>query len=74
MSPLVGEHVVRRVERVHRRRVDPDGHDAEVREVPDQLRVETGEFAADMKVDLCNDGPVTLMLDSRDWKGRPTSE
>ena len=27
------------------------------------LQVETGEFAADMKVDLCNDGPVTLTLD-----------
>jgi D-tyrosyl-tRNA(Tyr) deacylase len=25
--------------------------------------VETGEFAADMKVELCNDGPVTLILD-----------
>ena len=27
-------------------------------------RVETGRFAADMKVVLCNDGPVTLWLDS----------
>lgn len=27
--------------------------------------VETGEFGADMKVSLVNDGPVTLMLDSR---------
>jgi D-tyrosyl-tRNA(Tyr) deacylase len=27
------------------------------------LPVETGEFAADMKVELCNDGPVTLILD-----------
>jgi len=26
--------------------------------------VETGEFGADMQVDLINDGPVTLMLDS----------
>jgi D-aminoacyl-tRNA deacylase len=26
--------------------------------------VETGEFGADMQVDLLNDGPVTLMLDS----------
>jgi D-tyrosyl-tRNA(Tyr) deacylase len=28
------------------------------------LPVETGEFGADMQVDLLNDGPVTLMLDS----------
>jgi D-tyrosyl-tRNA(Tyr) deacylase len=28
-----------------------------------ELPVETGEFAADMKVELCNDGPVTLILD-----------
>ena len=27
--------------------------------------VEAGEFAADMKVDLLNDGPVTILLDSR---------
>lgn len=28
-------------------------------------RVEAGEFAADMAVDLLNDGPVTILLDSR---------
>jgi len=28
-------------------------------------RVEAGEFAADMKVELLNDGPVTILLDSR---------
>lgn len=27
--------------------------------------VATGEFAADMDVDLCNDGPVTLFLDTK---------
>jgi len=27
-------------------------------------RVETGRFAADMKVSLCNDGPVTIWLDT----------
>lgn len=27
------------------------------------LRVQTGEFAADMQVELCNDGPVTIILD-----------
>ena len=29
------------------------------------LKVETGIFAADMKVHLVNDGPVTIMLDSQ---------
>ena len=29
------------------------------------LKVETGIFQADMKVSLINDGPVTLLLDSR---------
>ena len=29
------------------------------------LRVETGKFQADMKVSLLNDGPVTMLLDSR---------
>jgi D-aminoacyl-tRNA deacylase len=28
-------------------------------------QVEAGEFAADMKVELINDGPVTILLDSR---------
>jgi D-aminoacyl-tRNA deacylase len=28
-------------------------------------RVEAGEFAADMTVELVNDGPVTILLDSR---------
>jgi D-aminoacyl-tRNA deacylase len=29
------------------------------------LKVETGEFQAHMQVELVNDGPVTIMLDSR---------
>ena len=29
------------------------------------LRVQAGRFRADMKVDLVNDGPVTILLDSR---------
>ena len=29
------------------------------------LTVETGEFQADMAVELTNDGPVTMLLDSR---------
>lgn len=28
--------------------------------------VETGEFGADMKVELVNDGPVTIILDSKE--------
>ena len=28
-------------------------------------RVQAGEFAADMAVDLVNDGPVTILIDSR---------
>jgi len=30
------------------------------------LHVETGRFGADMKVDFINDGPVTILLDSKD--------
>ena len=26
--------------------------------------VQTGVFGADMKIDLCNDGPITILLDS----------
>lgn len=29
--------------------------------------VEVGEFGADMKVSLINDGPFTIVWDSRDW-------
>jgi len=29
------------------------------------LRIETGEFQAMMQVTLVNDGPVTILLDSR---------
>ena len=31
--------------------------------------VKTGEFGADMKVELLNDGPVTIMLDSKEILG-----
>jgi D-tyrosyl-tRNA(Tyr) deacylase len=30
--------------------------------------VETGEFGADMKVTLTNDGPVTIVIDTDEWK------
>ncbi len=32
------------------------------------VAVAQGVFGADMKVELCNDGPVTLLLDTDDWK------
>ena len=32
----------------------------------EQFHVETGEFGADMKVSLINDGPFTIILDSAD--------
>ncbi len=31
-------------------------------------RVQTGEFGADMKVALLNDGPVTIIIDTKDKK------
>lgn len=30
------------------------------------IQVETGEFGADMQVSLTNDGPVTILIDSKD--------
>ncbi len=36
-----------------------------VRELRTRARVETGEFQAMMEVALVNDGPVTLLIDSR---------
>ncbi|QIK71743.1 D-tyrosyl-tRNA(Tyr) deacylase [Propioniciclava coleopterorum] len=35
-------------------------------------RVETGRFGAEMAVELVNDGPVTLTLDSAMWAPRAT--
>ncbi len=31
-------------------------------------RVETGVFGADMKIDLCCDGPVTIILNTDTWR------
>jgi D-tyrosyl-tRNA(Tyr) deacylase len=38
-----------------------------ISEIERQLgkRIQTGEFGADMKVDLINDGPVTIWVDSK---------
>lgn len=30
------------------------------------ILVETGVFGADMQIELCNDGPVTIVLDSEE--------
>lgn len=32
----------------------------------EQIHTETGQFQADMKVSLVNDGPVTIILDSKE--------
>ena len=34
------------------------------------FHVEHGEFGADMQVESCNDGPVTLLFDTADFGGR----
>lgn len=33
-------------------------------------QVETGEFGADMSVELLNDGPVTILFNTDEWKKR----
>lgn len=33
-------------------------------------RVRTGVFAADMQIELVNDGPVTIVMDTDEWKER----
>ena len=33
------------------------------------LSVETGEFGADMQVELLNDGPVTILMDTDEMRG-----
>lgn len=32
----------------------------------ENIKVEEGIFGADMKIDLCNDGPVTIIFDSKE--------
>ena len=34
-------------------------------QIVSELDVQTGEFGADMKVELLNDGPVTIIIDSK---------
>lgn len=40
-------------------------YEAAVRKLSESVRVETGEFGAHMDVALVNDGPVTLLLESK---------
>ena len=41
-----------------------------VQQIENELgkKVQTGEFGADMKVELLNDGPVTIIIDTKDKK------
>ncbi|MEG2036532.1 MAG: D-aminoacyl-tRNA deacylase [Ruthenibacterium sp.] len=38
-----------------------------LRETP-LCEVVTGEFGAEMQITLVNDGPVTLVLDTEEWR------
>lgn len=42
-------------------------YESMIQTLTDQLGkgIQTGKFGADMKVQLCNDGPVTIMIDSK---------
>ena len=45
-------------------------YEAFVKQLENDLgkKVQTGEFGADMKVELLNDGPVTIIIDTKDKK------
>lgn len=43
---------------------------AQLREKLGTERVKTGVFGADMQIELQNDGPVTILIDSSQMKGR----
>ncbi len=43
------------------------------REAGPAVAVETGEFGADMLVEMANDGPATFVVDSRPGRGGPVS-
>ena len=40
----------------------------EVLEAETMIKVKTGIFGADMKVELLNDGPVTIIIDTKNWE------
>ena len=41
-----------------------------VEKCSEEIPVETGEFGADMQINLTNDGPVTIILDTDEWKAQ----
>ncbi|MBQ7859424.1 MAG: D-tyrosyl-tRNA(Tyr) deacylase [Faecalibacterium sp.] len=46
-----------------------EAYDLFVAEMQKHLtNVQHGEFGADMQITLCNDGPVTIVIDTDDWK------
>jgi D-tyrosyl-tRNA(Tyr) deacylase len=47
-----------------------EAYEAFLRQMEQQglKEVEHGEFGADMKLSLVNDGPVTIVIDTDDWK------
>ena len=47
-----------------RKQAEENGEEFDESKFESGLPVETGEFGADMKVDLLNDGPVTLWMDT----------
>lgn len=55
---------------------DAAGHDIAIplyeyfnKQLEKEIHVETGVFGADMKIELLNDGPVTIVLDSKELFG-----
>ena len=34
--------------------------------IEEEIKIETGIFGEDMKVEIINDGPVTIILDTKD--------
>ena len=46
-----------------------EAYEAYVRELRNYpfADVQTGEFGAEMQVEFCNDGPVTIMMDTKEW-------
>ncbi len=46
-----------------------EAYETYVRELRDYpfADVQTGEFGAEMQVEFCNDGPVTIMMDTKEW-------
>ena len=50
-----------------------DGYELFLKELAQQglAGIQHGEFGADMQVELVNDGPITLVLDTDEWQKPP---